>query len=192
MAAVSVPGVPAFASEAEEYYALHEGTAVFSQADFDSDTAAVLERDTIVTVTETKTVNGVVWLKVEAGGVSGYIPSYNLYKKSFDKTYSLRYARITENKSGDEVYLYSSPSAESHKLAKLNDGKRVKLTGVKAGDFLEIEHEGKRGYVLQQAVTEGLTYHQYLALIVGIICFAAIALIFLLTYFSKNKKKPRT
>ena len=61
-----MPGVPAFASEAEEYYALHEGTAVFSQADFDSDTAAVLERDTFVTVTETKTVNGVVWLKVEA------------------------------------------------------------------------------------------------------------------------------
>lgn len=182
---------PAEALETGIYNVLHQDTAVYSESSYDSEVLARLVKDSEVKVLATQTSEGIEWRQVETADVTGYVVASSLYKKTNPDSFTLRYARITESKNGTEIYLYASPSADSAKLAELNDGVRVLLTGAASGDYIEVMYNGVRGYVISPAITRGLTYHQYLAIIVAGVSLVAISAIILLVYFKKNNKRKR-
>ena len=179
---------PAYALESGTYYVLHEGTAIYAEQNFDSIILKSLDKDTEIEVIGTENVENTDWCMVVIEDCTGYVPTYNLYTKTFSQSFRTRYAKITADKNGEDIFLYDLPSYDAQKLTKLNDGNRVLLTGTASGDFLEVEHNGVRGYVVVAYVTHGLTYHQYLALVVGIVCFIAIAAVVVLAYHNRNKK----
>jgi len=189
--AVMLPAgaAPACALEAGTYEVLLDGTAIYAEPDTASAVLATLDKDTKIFISDTQTTNNIDWCLTFRNGRTGYVRASALYVNHEPQSFVRRYARISKDKKGDDIYLLSAPSADASKLTELNDGSRVLLTGYETDGYLEIQYNEVKGYIpSENIVTSGFTYHQYLAVLVGVVCLASVIAIGVLARANKKKE----
>jgi hypothetical protein len=182
--------VPACATEGGGCFVLLDNTAVHAEPDSASAVLITLQKDTQIAISDTQITDNIKWYSTVCNGRTGYVRADAVYQKYLAQSYTIRYAHVSSTKKNEDIYICSAPTEDAQKLFELHDGMRVILTGYESDGYLEIICHDIKGFIPREnIVINGLTYRQYLAFLVGVVCMATVLMIFVLSRVNRKKEE---
>ncbi len=101
-------------------------------------------------------------------------------------TYSIFTAKAYGQRVGDDIKIYSAPSTNASVITTVLDGTEIAVTECEVEGYYTVILDEGIGYVLTENVTNGLSYNQRVALVIGIVAVVTVILILIITYFRRN------
>lgn len=172
----------------EEYGCLYD-VSIRALPNGESAVLFTIPKNTIIKVKDTITSDSVTWCLIMYNGQEGYVEQSYLYLYIPSASFTSYFARVTATRLNDDIYAYEDALCQNSVL-ELHDGKAVlvKDTGSVSS---RITVDGNEYYIKNENLTTGLTYYRKMALIISVVCIAAVIGVLLLAYLNKNRIKRK-
>ncbi len=157
-------------------------TKLYKEADFSSEILADIPKNQ--QLTQVTQLND-DWWQVTVFGKTGYVDNAAIYATT--TTWETEYVDMRVDAGGFSkvVNVYYYPTQDSAVYTTLKDNVKLSVAtdGVEYGEFAEVKIDGEKYYIMDEDLTDGLTYSQIVAIILGVIGgILVILLVFLLIY----------